>query len=160
MGGAHAMRKIIQFVNARLQQMPYGLRLISNLSLLFTFIVPAIVVITLLAHGQYSRFEINGRQVTYEQFWQGGGFLAAFLFGIYCALLAYGLLRASRWSRPLCLLPPVVFSILILFHRQPSPAVALYNCLGLACEAALLVWYLFYRRTVRDYYASAREPMG
>lgn len=150
------IRRITHFVSSRLQQMPYGLRVVSRVLITFAFIFPTTTLIMLLAHGKYSHFVINGKQVSYEEFVQRGGFLFLFIIGIYSIILVYGLLRASSWSRPLCFLPFVVSLILAIFHGQPPLSVALRYYLSLACGISILVWYLFYRRTVTDYYAKMR----
>ncbi len=153
------MRNITHFVSSRLQQMPYGLRVVSKVLLIFAFVFPIFTLILLLAHGQHSHFVINGKQVTYEEFLHRGGFLQFFLIGIYSAILVYGFLHASRWSRPLCFLPFAISLFLAVFHSSQAPlATALYGYLSLICSAALLSWYLFYRQTVRDYYARTQKP--
>jgi hypothetical protein len=133
--------------------MPYGLRVLSKVLLVFAFVLPILAVILLLTHGAHFQFFINGKQVTYDEFMRQRGFFHLFLFGIFCAILVYGFLHASRWSRPMCFLPLAVQFILSLFHPQPPLSVALRNYLILICEVTLLAWYLFYRGTVKNYYS-------
>jgi hypothetical protein len=152
------MRGIIHFVNSRLQQMPRGLSVLTNVLLLFAVLFPLLTLLLLVAHGRDSHFVINGTQVTYDDFGRRGGFLTFFLIGVYCAVLVYGFLHASCWSRPLLLLPFIVSPILtfIRYHGTLAP----YNYLISFLAIALLVWYLFFRQTVRDYYAKIDEPLA
>ena len=151
------MRAIIGFVSRRLQQMPYGLRVLTKVLLIFAFIFPIVTVISLLSHGSHFYFVISGKQVTYDEFLRRGGFLTFFLIGIYCAILVFGFLRASGWSRPLLLLPPVASPIFAVIYHHVVP---FYNYLISLFGIALLVWYLFFRQTVRDYYARTHEPVA
>ena len=151
------MRAILNFVNGRLEQMPRGLSVLANVLLLFAVLFPVLTVLMLVLHGYSSHFVMNGKQVSYEEFWQRGGFLTFFLIGIYCAVVVYGLLRASRWSRPLLLLPWVAGPILAVIHHHTT--LTLYNYLSGLFSAALLVWYLYFRQTVRDYYAKTHKPV-
>ena len=140
--------------------MPYGLRVVSKVLLTFAFVIPAITLILLFAHGQNSHFVIDGKQVTYEEFLHRGGFFQFFLIGIYSAILAYGFLSAARWSRPLCFLPFVVSFILAFTHQPPPLVIAICDYSSLVMSVALFVWYLFYRRSVRDYYSKIQAPVA
>ena len=153
------MRSIINFVSSRLQQMPYGLRVVSRVLLIFAFFFPIFTVLLVLPLGRHAHYSINGTPVTYDEFLRRGHFLPFFLIGIYSGILAYGLIRASRWSRPCCFLPIAVSFIMAFIHHQPPLAVALYDYLSLILTVALLAWYLFFRQTVRDYYAKVQEPV-
>ena len=146
------MRSILRFVNHRLRQMPYGLRVLTKVLLLFAFVFPVIAIISILMHGGSTYYSIGDKQVTYDEFTRKSGFLQSFLTGIYCATLVYGFVHATRWSRPLCFLPFTMSFIYGLFHPQPPPSPTL-NYVMLICQVTLLAWYLYYRQTVKDYYA-------
>jgi hypothetical protein len=150
------MRSIIHFVSSRLQQMPYGLRVASRVHLGFAFGFPIMALLFMLPHGQNAHYLINGTPVTYDEFLRHVPFRLFFLFGIYSGILTYGLIRATNWSRPLCFLPFAISFILALIYRQPPLAVALCNSLSPVLIMAFLAWYLFYRQSVRDYYAMIR----
>jgi len=146
------MRSIIHFVSSRLQQMPYGLRIVSRVLLIFAFVFPIFTLLLVLPHGRDVHYSINGTPVTYDEFLRRGHFVPFFLIGIYSGILAYGFIRASRWSRPICFLPFFMLFITGIIYHQPPLAVALYDCLILVLQVTLLGWYLFYRQSVRDYY--------
>jgi hypothetical protein len=121
---------------------------LTKVLLTFAVLFP---VVSLLAHGRDSYFIINGDHVSYDEFRRRGGFLALFLIGVCCAVLAYGLLHASRWSRPLLLLPAVASLVLVVIRHHTAP-LPLYNYLSSLPAIILLAWYLFYRQTVKNYY--------
>ena len=154
------MRSIIHFVSSRLQQMPYGLRVVSKILLTFAFVFPIFTLLLVLPHGRDAHYSINGTPVTYDEFLRRGHFLPFFFIGIYSGILAFGFIRASRWSRPFCFLPLVVSFIMALAHHQPSFAVALYDYSSLVLSVALFVWYLFFRQSVRDYYSRTQAPVA
>lgn len=138
--------------------MPYGLRVVSRVLLGFALVIPPTAVITLLTHGQFSHFVINDKQVSYDEFLRRGGFLVVFFIWIFSAVLAFGFLRAASWSRPLCFFPFVVMFVMVIWRRQTTLSAALYDFLVLGCEVAILVWYLFFRQTVKDYYGKTQQP--
>jgi hypothetical protein len=149
------MRRILHFVNSQLQQMPRGLSVLTRVFLVFAIIIPVIILLTVAAQGRYSYFVLNGRQVSYQEFWRDGGLLTFLIIAIYSAILVYGFLHASRWSRPLLLLPFIALPIWGMFRHATF---SLYGALSSVFTIAILVWYLFFRRTVRDYYRRADEP--
>jgi len=146
------MRSILHFVCSRLQQMPNGLRVVSKVLLTFAFVFPIFTLLLVMPHGRDAHYSINGTPVTYDEFLRHGHFVPFFLIGIYSGILAYGFIRASRWSRPFCFLPFIVSFITAIIYHPPPLAVVLYNCVSLVLTAAILGWYLFFRQSVRDYY--------
>jgi hypothetical protein len=152
------MRAIINYLNGRLQQMPRGLSLLTNLLMLFAFLFPVLTILTLTLPVSNSHFVINGAQVTRDEFLRRDGFLPFLCVGVYCGVAAYGLLHASRWSRPLLLLPPVAGSVLAVIRH--STTMTVYNCMSSVIIIALGVWYLFFRQTVRDYFAAKNQPVA
>jgi predicted membrane-bound spermidine synthase len=151
------MHAILDYVNRRLQQMPHGLSVLTNVFLLFAFLSPAFTLVCLLAYvlGNHS---ISGVQVSYSEFWRRMHLLTFFGLGIYSAVLAFGFLHATRWSRPLLLLPFVCSPILGVIHR--SSTFTLYNYVSALFTIILFAWYLFFRQTVRDYYAKTQNPVA
>jgi succinate dehydrogenase hydrophobic anchor subunit len=150
------MRAILDYLNRRLQQMPRGLSVLTNVFLLFAFLLPAFTLLCLLAYA-LGTHSVNGVQLSYSEFWRHMRLFTFFGFGIYFAVLAFGLLHATRWSRPLLLLPWVVGPILAVIHHHAK--LTLYNYLSGLFSTALLVWYLYFRQTVRDYYAKTHKPV-
>src|SRR5215472_3886454 len=142
--------RIINFVSNRLQQMPYGLRVVSRVLLGFAILIPIMTVLSMLS-GNHGHYSINGKSVSYDEFFHRGGFVMCFLIGIYCAVLVYGFLCAHRWSRLLCFLPLAISLALALIHPPPSPGLALYTWVSLSLAVAFLVWYLFFHQPVKNY---------
>jgi hypothetical protein len=152
------MRTIINFVSHRLQEMPFGLRIVSKVLLVFAFVFPIFTLLLVLPYGRGIHYSVNGASVTYDEFLRRGHFIPFVFIGIYSGILACGFIRAARWSRPLCFLPFAVSFILAFIHHQPPLTVAVYDYLSLSLLVALLAWYLFFRQTVRDYYAKTQAP--
>ena len=132
------MYDFIEFSIARMKQMPLGLRMLTLMALLFTLIAPA----AFLPGGK-----INDIRVSYSEWWRSGGGPVFLAVGITFAFVAYGFLRATRWSRPLCLLAVASPSIVALFQ---FPDVS--DSIFLLVIVSLIALYLFRRRTVRFYY--------
>jgi peptidoglycan/LPS O-acetylase OafA/YrhL len=103
--------------------MPPGLRVATFLCSVFGILAP----VSLLPFGTH---RIDGVTVGFAEFWQRGGGPVFFALGIGCALLAYGFLRARRWSRPLFVL--AVLSLTL-------PAV----CMSLPAAETRLLFQLF-----------------
>ncbi|HEY1716846.1 MAG TPA: hypothetical protein VGH42_00965 [Verrucomicrobiae bacterium] len=106
------MRRIVNFASDRLQQMPYGLRVVSKVLLTFAFVFPIFTLLLILPHGSNAHYSINGTPVTYDEFLKRGHFSVFFLIGIYSGILVYGFICASRWSRPFCFFPFAVSLIM------------------------------------------------
>lgn len=134
-------------IKAAVQRMPAGLRAATFLCALFSVFAP----VSLLPFGTYA---IDGVPVSHAEFWQRGGGPICFGFGVGSALLAYGFLRARRWSRPL-------FVIAILSLTLPAvwfePAAWGEAIAVSAVLSALAFWYIFHRRTVREYFSRVQE---
>jgi len=156
------MREFMHFVNVRLQKMPRGLAVFTKVFLIFAAIFPVLTLLLtllpLLDHGHYIHYTMNGTEVTYDEFARRSGFVWFVLVGFFCGVTAYGLLHASRWSRPLVVLPVAtspVFAVWVVIqhHRPLSPAPFFISFFTLA----LVIWYLYFRQTVRDYFAGTHE---
>lgn len=134
------MVSFIKFISFRLKQMPYGLRSVTRVCLLFTVFLP----LSLLPFGDHF---IGGHRVSFGEFWIRGGGVFFFSLGVFFALIAYGFLHATRWSRLLCILPPLVYGVYFAFNR--NVLVGVFQALVFEF---IIVWYLFWKSTVKDYY--------
>lgn len=133
-------------IRSSLRRMPYGLRNITCLCLVFTLFLPA----AFLPFGEHS---IDGVQVSFTEFWErGGGPLVAGI-GVTCGVLAYGFIRARRWVRPLAVLPGFLLAVIVLLFERPFNAEVIAAVLFFGC---LPMWYLYRRRPVRDYFSPDR----
>ena len=129
------MRSIFTLVISRIKQMPFGLRLISGLCVFATF----------FALGFYIR---GDSQVPV-------GLPKVLLIAFGSAIFIYGFLQATRWSRPLLVVYLVACSIWAIFQHHTTYSFSDY--LGLLATDGFVVWILYFRRDVRDYYARAHE---
>jgi hypothetical protein len=148
------MRRIIDFVKSRLRQMPRGLEILTKLSILYAVIVLVFPILMFLSPGPGAQFGSNGPP-NFEEFKQPGGILWLFILDIFAVANVYGLLHASRWSRPLILSCFVLLPIIGAVHHA---AFSIPNCVYLVLTAGVLVWYLYFRQTVEDYYAGIYKP--
>jgi hypothetical protein len=73
------------------------------------------------------------------------------------AVFAYGFLRATRWSRPLLMLYLVIGSSWAIFMHHATYSFS--NYFALLVTDGFIVWILYFRRDVRDYYARMRESV-
>ena len=80
------------------------------------------------------------------------------LIALGSAVLVYGFLLATRWSRPLLMLYLALGSIWAIFQHHAT--YSLLDYLGLLATDGFILWILYFRRDVRDYYARARESMA
>jgi hypothetical protein len=75
-------------------RMPSGLRIATFLCVGFSVLAP----MSLLPFGEH---RIDGVPVGFAEFWCRVGGPVSFSLGVVSAFLAYGFLRARRWSRVL-----------------------------------------------------------
>jgi hypothetical protein len=134
------MRSAFVYFSSRLKQMPTGLHLL----ILLAMFAPV------LALGLHYRLaDIRGASQVHV------GLPKVLLIAICSALFIYGVLRATRWSRPLVVLWLAGSSIWAIFLNHTTYSFSDY--LGLLLTDGFIVWILYFQRGVRDYYASARK---
>ena len=132
------MRSFFTFISSRINQMPFGIRLLSVLC----------VFAPIFAFGFYFRSDSKVPV----------GLPKVLLIAIGSAVFVYGFLRATWWSRPLVMLYLVVASIEALFQKHAT--YSFWHYLGMVFGLGVFVWILFLRRDVRDYYAKAHDPVA
>jgi hypothetical protein len=132
------MRAIFVFIVSRLKQMPFGIRLLSGLCVFTPILV-------------FSFYIRGDSQVPV-------GLPKVLLIAIGSAVFAYGFLLATRWSRPLMMLYQA--GALIWAVIQNHATYSLSDYLGWLVTIGFIVWILYFRRDVRDYYARAHETVA
>jgi hypothetical protein len=80
------------------------------------------------------------------------------LIAIGSAVFVYGLLLATRWSRPLLISYLVVATIWAIIQHHSTDSFSDY--LGMLASDGFIVWILYFRRDVRDYYARAHKSVA
>lgn len=131
------MRSAFVYISGRLKEMPASLHGFTALS----------VFAPIFALGFYFR---GGPQVHV-------GLPRILAIAIFCAVLIYGLLQATKWSRPLVLLLFAASTIQAIVQHHGTYSFAEY--LALLAGNGFFVWMLYFRGDVRDYYARARKPV-
>ena len=132
------MRALFVHIRSRLKQMPSGLHLLTILS----------VFTPVMAFMFYYR---GDSQIPV-------GLPKVLLTAICCAVFVYDFLQATRWSRPVVMLYLAVASMWAIFQHHDTYSVSDY--LGLLATDGFIVWILYLRRDVRDYYARAHESVA
>jgi len=132
------MRTLFAFIISRLKQMPFGIRFLFG----FCVFVPIIALVWYLR---------GDSQVPV-------GLPKVLLTAICCAVFGYGFLLATRWSRPLLMLYLAAALIWAIFQHHATYSFSDY--LGLLATDGFIVWILYFRRDVRDYYARAHESVA
>ncbi|MEQ1802450.1 MAG: hypothetical protein ABL989_11040 [Gammaproteobacteria bacterium] len=140
---ASRITQLFNAMKAAIAGMPTGLALITLGCLAFSVFAP----VSLLPVGTY---RIDGVPVSFADFWRRGGGPLEFSLGVVCGSLAYGFIRARRWSRPLFVL---AMALLALPGALSGPAQTEALVTGI-CLSGLAYWYVFHRRTVRQYFSA------
>lgn len=127
--------------------MPKGLRLATMLSLIFTLFLP-------VAFIPFGRHSVDGVDVLFAEFWRRGGGPIFVCIGAISVLFAYGFIRACRWIRPVVVVLGWCLVILAIVddHQFSVDLVIMFLFSG-----CLPVWYLYFRRPVRDYFGVTIE---
>lgn len=102
-------------------------------------------------------FEINGRAVSYSEWWSSGAGSFSSALGIFMPIIGVLLLQKSRYARPAYLFV-VLPALVVPFPLTGQAELAL---VGLAI-VVLLALYLYVRQPVQWYFASnqAFNPTG
>jgi hypothetical protein len=132
------MRSLFVFIFSRLKQMPFGIRLLSGLC-----VFAPIFALVFYIRGD-SQVPVDLPKVL--------------LIATGSAVFVYGFLQATRWSRPLLMLYLAAGSIWAIFQHHTTYSFSDY--LGLLATDGFVVWILYFRRDVRDYYARAHESVA
>ena len=101
------------------------------------------LVAAFIPSGDYC---INGEPVSFTEFWRRGGGPLFVAVGILLPIIGYGLLRRRRWSLYWFagfFVATALFSL--TFHPQWDDLIGLLF-------TGFVVWYLFWRHTVRAYF--------
>jgi hypothetical protein len=132
------MRALCVFILSRLKQMPFGIRLLTGLC----------VFAPIFAFGFYIR---GDSQVPV-------GLPKVLLMAIGSTVFVYGFLLATRWSRPLLMIYLLASSVWTILQRHATYSFSDY--LGMLAGVGFIVWILYFRRDVRDYYARAHQSVA
>lgn len=134
--------RLFHVIKSALQKMPYGLRVATALSLIFTLFLPAAFI-------PFGRHSVNGVDVSFAEFWRRGGGIVFVCIGVISILFAYGFIRARRWIRPVVVALGLGLVILTVVDRLRFSEDMFVVFLLCGC---LPVWYLYFSRSVREYF--------
>lgn len=137
------VRNSIIFLKFSFKAMPIALRLISFFCFFGILFAGSIL--------PFGHFYINDEEVSYKEFWTSGVGLEMFLIGLLLPTCGYGFLKKRHWSRLLFLIVvfwtmfivPILHNITPIFHLNQ-----VFNLFVMG----LLVWYLYFKSTVKQYF--------
>jgi hypothetical protein len=129
--------------------MPFILRLIAVVSPLGT-----LAVISSFIPFPFGSYSIDGRIVTFQEWWRSGSALLSISAGLFLIAMGIGIYKRRRWAQKLILAYLVVADILILRELPTAPREELDGIiLTLIFSSLLIVWYTFFKKNVRNYFA-------
>ena len=129
------------------KRMPIGLRLITGLCLLMSVFLP-------MAFLPFVDFTIDDTPVSFGEFWRRGGGLVFCVTGTIFAFLAYGFILARRWARFVFIIAGCAITLkAVLDDHKLKPD----NIIVFLLLIAVPAWYLFFRRSVTDYFSQSSD---
>ena len=172
------MRKIIKirglFKNIRdlyicydtIENMPLFLRFITRVSLNGFICFPIFFLLFLILPLAMGGIHVNGEYFTWQEFWKRGEPLVVFAWASWMLLIPYGVLRKRKWVRPLlvCFLLIQILSVgivgflfnhpktLNLFNNFNSTKDLLWYVFHLSVWGTMAAWYLYYKKTVVEFF--------
>jgi hypothetical protein len=134
---------------------PYLLRIWYTCALLGTVMFPAFLIFAPLNLGEYT---INDREMSGREFVQEGGLMYLLLFFLVSVVVARGLHFKRTWIRPLLALG---FNLLLLLALVlNSSLVDASSVVNAFLIDAALLWYLYRKDSVVQYFASTPAANG
>lgn len=129
------------FMGRARRDMPVGLRMIMRGCFIGVLFIP----LALLPTGGHW---INGEAISFTEFWHRGGGLMFLVAGTLLPLIGHGIATRKSWSR-YAFLGFLIITLVFSITAQP-----LWDDLISLLFLPLIVWYLFWRHSVRDYFAA------
>ncbi len=129
------------------KQMPRMLKLLT----VFCF---AGVLFAVGAATPGGNFTINGRAVTYSEFWRSGAGPLFVLIGVILPITGYAFVKRKSWGRFLFagLLVAINIATMVMDEFMTAELVSPSDFVWSLASMALLVWYLFFKQSVKDYF--------
>ena len=122
--------------------MPRHLQTITRISILFTLLIP----FSFIPVGKHL---VDHQPVTFSEWWWRGQGVGFFLFGIFSAIAAFGLVTASKWSRFLCATVPFWYAVGLAIHPQN---ITLIRVAEIVVGECIIIWYFFFNDSVKVFY--------
>jgi hypothetical protein len=122
------------------RDVPIGLRMIMRGCFIGVLFIPLALI---PAGGHW----INGEAVSFTEFWRRGGGPMFIVVGILLPLIGCGIAARKDWSRY------AFIGFLLLTLGFSTIAQPHWDELISVLFIAFIIWYLFWRHTVREYFA-------
>jgi hypothetical protein len=104
-------------------------------------------------------FTISGQEVSHAEFWRLGGGPTFVLIGILFPVCGYGFVSRKFWAPRLFMgiLIAGILSQAIAGRFLPIYSMQAVDALQYCIFIPLLLWYLMFKKNVREYFAEAGE---
>jgi hypothetical protein len=136
--------KLFKIIRGALREMPWGIRFLALLCCWMSLSI--LVAIIPLPRDCY---QINDEHISFLEFWRRGFGPLTLGIGCLAALVAYGFIRARRWSRILFV---ALVSGFLAFAIFAGGKIQWGAVVSGGCILVFVLWYFFCRRQVRDYF--------
>jgi len=135
------MRDLLLSIYLRVKEMPLLLR--------FFFIVSICgIFFALFSVIPISSYQIDGQEATYQEWWSSGVGLAATAIGILLFISGIGIYKKKNWAK-FTFLSSFLISFLSDYILPQKGMIFILTFWTLFC-----VWYLFIKKSVRNYFLS------
>lgn len=146
--------------------MPLLLRFITRVSLDCYIVLTIIFLVSLILSPAMGEIRVNDEYLTWQEFWKRGEPLVVFAWASWMLLIPYGVLRKRKWVRPFLVCFPLIQILSVgmvgflfnhpktlnLFSNFNSTKDLLWNVFHLSVWVILATWYLYYKKTVVEFF--------
>ncbi|MEW6740231.1 MAG: hypothetical protein ACOYU2_13440 [Nitrospirota bacterium] len=141
------MRDILLIVHFRIKEMPLLLRFFFAFSMLAG-------LLSVLALAPITTYKINDQKITYQEWWAGGHGVTMIIIGLLFSISGIGIFKKTKWARIAFL-----FSLSIpVFLTPVRPSID--YILALMVWIAIFGCYLFLKKSVKNYFSTAKSKRG
>ncbi len=136
-----SINKKLFFYYANIKLMPLFIRLLSAFCFLFGL---GLIVVSLYPFEPY---QIRGEELTYSQMWSTGTAVRFLITGILYLVSGIGIFFRQPWTRYIILILLVILQV-----RRSIEVLNILVILRLTFLPILLIWYLFFKKSVKEYF--------
>lgn len=148
------------------KNMPLFLRFITRVSLDGYIVLGIFFLFSLLLPPAMGEIRVNDEYLTWQEFWKRGEPLVVLAWASWMLPIPYGVLRKRKWVRPFLVCFPVIQVLTIgivcflfehpetlrIFNNFNSTKDLLWYVFHLSVWVTLATWYLYYKKTVVEFF--------
>lgn len=135
------MRDLLRMVYIRVKEMPLLVRF-------FFAVCPCGIFFIIFSIFPMAGFKIDGREVTYQEWWSSRAGLETTVIGIVLIITGIGIFKKKKWAKLTFL--SLYFISIFLSASFPAKEVMCIMSLWFL----FLGWYLFFKESVKTYFSS------